>query len=113
MTDLELKLKNAVKEKIEKLIPENIKKDINIFGITGSLNFDTFEEYKLALITAKEILGSDLADSVPKDTINELQMVLNNIKEDIEANLKPENIKTGITILGITGTYEGNDISTE
>lgn len=37
---------------------------------------------------------------------NELQQVLNNIKKDKDTNLKPENLKTGITCLGIEGTMD-------
>ena len=31
---------------------------------------------------------------------------LQDIKNDRETNLKPENLKKGVTCLGITGTYE-------
>lgn len=36
-----------------------------------------------------------------------LKDILIEIKEDKDKNLKPENIKAGITILGVTGTYAG------
>lgn len=43
---------------------------------------------------------------------NELQEVLNKIKEEKDTVLIPENIKAGVTILGVTGTYTGeNDTS--
>ena len=37
-----------------------------------------------------------------------LQENLNTIKLDKDTNLKPENLKAGITCLGVTGTYEGS-----
>lgn len=37
---------------------------------------------------------------------NELQQTLNNILEDKNTNLKPENLKAGITCLGINGTMQ-------
>jgi hypothetical protein len=37
---------------------------------------------------------------------NELQQTLNNILEDKNTNLKPENLKQGITCLGVEGTLE-------
>ena len=37
---------------------------------------------------------------------NELQQVLDNILEDKTTNLKPENLKVGVTCLGIEGTLE-------
>lgn len=38
--------------------------------------------------------------------MEELQTVLNNILADKNANLKPENLKKGVTCLGVTGTLE-------
>lgn len=38
--------------------------------------------------------------------MKELQTVLNNILADKNTNLKPENLKAGVTCLGITGTLE-------
>lgn len=40
--------------------------------------------------------------------MKELQTVLNNILTDKNTNLKPENLKKGVTCLGVTGTYEGS-----
>lgn len=37
---------------------------------------------------------------------NELQSVLDDIKLDKQTNLKPENIKKDITVLGVTGNLE-------
>lgn len=39
---------------------------------------------------------------------NELQQVLDNILDDKTTNLKPENLKAGVTCLGIEGTLELN-----
>ena len=36
-----------------------------------------------------------------------LQDELEDILQDKNTNLKPENIKEGVTILGVTGTYTG------
>lgn len=54
MIELERKLRNIANEKDSKLLPENIKKDVEIFGITGTLEtggglgdvklFETVEE---------------------------------------------------------------------
>ena len=38
---------------------------------------------------------------------NELQQNLDAILLDKNTNLKPENLKSGVTCLGVTGTYEG------
>ena len=43
--------------------------------------------------------------------MKELQTVLNNILTDKNTNLKPENIKKGVTCLGVTGTLEASTSS--
>ena len=43
--------------------------------------------------------------------MKELQTVLNNILADKNTNLKPENLKKGITCLGVTGTLEASTSS--
>lgn len=40
--------------------------------------------------------------------MKELQTVLNNILADKNTNLKPENLKKGVTCLGVTGTLEAS-----
>lgn len=40
--------------------------------------------------------------------MKELQTVLNNILTDKNTNLKPENLKKGVTCLGVTGTLEAS-----
>ena len=37
--------------------------------------------------------------------------VVEAVTNDIDINIKPENIREGVTILGVTGTYTGPDIS--
>lgn len=37
----------------------------------------------------------------------DLQKKLDAILEDVKANLKPENLRAGVTCLGVTGTYTG------
>ena len=43
--------------------------------------------------------------------MKELQTVLNNILADKNTNLKPENLKKGVTCLGVTGTLEASTSS--
>ena len=43
--------------------------------------------------------------------MKELQTVLNNILADKNTNLKPENLKKGVTCLGVTGTLEASTAS--
>lgn len=43
---------------------------------------------------------------------NELQTKLNAILEDKDTNLKPENLKAGVSCLGVNGTLENSGIDT-
>ena len=45
----------------------------------------------------------------PYDGYDEVKV--NAVTKDIDSNIKPENIKKGIDILGVTGTLEGLDES--
>ena len=40
--------------------------------------------------------------------VTELEQNLDDIYANIQADLLPENIKAGVIILGVTGTYEGD-----
>ena len=42
---------------------------------------------------------------------NELQTTLDNILEDKNTNLKPENLKQGVSVMGVTGTLKNLDTS--
>ena len=44
-TELKLKLQNILNEKTTKLIPNNIKKDVTILGVTGALETDHIIEF--------------------------------------------------------------------
>ena len=41
----------------------------------------------------------------------ELETLLNDILEDKNTNLTPENLKKGVTVLGVDGNYIGTDTS--
>lgn len=45
--------------------------------------------------------------------ITELEQNLNKIYNDIKVKLVPENIKKGVTILGVTGTAEPEVVESE
>lgn len=40
---------------------------------------------------------------------NKLKEILEEIRSDKNQNLTPDNLKKGVTVLGISGTYEGNE----
>lgn len=43
------------------------------------------------------------------EEMTELEVILRTIYNEKETKLLPENIKAGVTILGVTGTYTGNN----
>ena len=109
----------------EDLIAENIKKNVDIFGVVGSLEvLDTSDAdataddillNKTAYVNGEKIIGTitsleatEYIPTVINQTINFGQYLSGNqvIKGDI--NLLSENIKNGVTIFGVTGSYEGS-----
>lgn len=45
--------------------------------------------------------------------MTELEINLRNILNEKETKILPENIKAGVTIFGVTGTYTGENASSE
>ena len=70
---------------------ENIKKDVQLFGVTGTL-LDRGTPHNKTFTPKKE-----------EQTIDEGYHQGSKIVGD--ANLKPENIKKGVSIFGVEGTY--------
>lgn len=81
----------------ENLTPENIAKDITIYGVTGTHEGDPELQYKMVTPTGEYFTIE------PDEGYDGLSAV------DIEGdqNLVPENIANGVTIYGVTGTHEG------
>ena len=69
----------------------NIKKDITILGVTGTLEFTT-EDLSVTPSTLIQTF-TPTADGFNRVTVNA-------VTHQVDANIQPENIKQGITILG-------------
>ena len=78
----------------ENIKPENIKKDVSILGVVGSF------EYLLEELTVNPSLQSQEFIS-EKDGYS--KVIVNPVTSDIDGNILAENIKEGITILGVEG----------
>lgn len=72
----------------------NIKKDITILGVTGTLEFTT-EDLSVTPSTLIQTF-TPTADGFNRVTVNA-------VTHQVDANIQPENIKQGITILGVNG----------
>lgn len=146
--DNELKenLNSILVEKQQKILPQNIKKDIEIYGVTGTLEtLNTSDANatagdisvnKTAYVNGQKITGTlplfpnsrtfvatgDVAldagnSKVKLSTTNGTKQIIDsNVLIEISADysaiataigLTADKIKSGETILGITGTYTG------
>lgn len=85
-----------------KITPENIKKDVNILGVTGTYGFKS--EVKRASASAQtnvEVKPSEGIDFLDK-------VIIEKVDKYIDSNIKEGNIKQGVSILGVTGNYAGD-----
>lgn len=80
------------------LIAGNIKKGITLFGITGTYESTTYDEYKGETTITPSTVSKTL------ETTNKL--VKSNIVIEGDSNLISSNIKKDVTIFGVTGTLE-------
>ena len=149
MSELKTNLEQILQEKETKIIPENIKKDISIFDVTGTLEtgIDTSSDNpitagdvasgKEGFVNGEKITGTlplfpntrtftvsnagvtdNIEDStLDLTTINTTKQILDsNVSMNFNADysdvataigLTADKIKVGETILGVTGTYNG------
>lgn len=77
------------------LIAGNIKKDVNIFGVVGTMEGQKEEQVKTVD-----------ADPAGLEVVPDTGKALSKVIINAIANLIASNIKKDITILGVTGTYE-------
>ena len=152
MSDLKTNLQEILQEKQDKIIPENIKKDVQIFDVIGTMNggIDTSDanatasdiaQNKTAYVNGEKVTGIlplfpnsrtfTVDGGITNDAENNRIQIhtINTTKQILDSNLNMEfngeyadvaeaigltadKIKAGETILGITGTYTGeNDVS--
>lgn len=128
------KINNTEKSK---LIPENIRSGVSILGVTGTLQSNTGGiDTTDATAGSSDILygktayvkGSKITGSMPDKTgqnitisqkygVNKIPKGYYNGESTIDIdtqsfnNIVSDNIKKGVTILGITGSYEGSTSS--
>ena len=81
---------------INNIVAENIKKDITILGVTGTFEGGITPSGKINITNTEEINVTNYATA-----------------QVVDSNLSAENIKKDISILGVTGTFEGSSGSGE
>ena len=79
----------------ENLVPENILRDVTIYGVTGTADSltDAYLQEKQVTPTAEEITV----------TADENYAALSKVTVLGDAQLKPENIRAGVEIFGVSG----------
>lgn len=83
----------------DNLAAGNIKKDVTIAGVTG-----TFEGTTPTPTQTKEVKATSFPTVVSPDS----GYALSQATVTAPDNLTAENIKSGVSIAGVTGTYEGS-----
>ena len=95
---------NAVTNTIDSNIKAgNIKKDVAVLGVTGTYEGEPVELQDKTVspsTNTQEIVADKNYDGLGKVTIND-------VTSAIDSNIKAGNIKKDVSILGVTGTYEG------
>lgn len=84
------------------LVANNIRLGTTIFGVEGNLEADKPDQTKTATPTTEEQI-------ITPDTGYELASVtVGAVTSSIDSNIVAGNIKKNVSILGVTGTYEGS-----
>lgn len=105
MDILNTKIKSILTEKTNKVRPENIKSGISILGISGNVVELNGETKTITPTTSQQTI----TPSQGKNGIT--QATIEAVTSSIDANITAGNIKKDVTILNVTGTYEGIDTS--
>lgn len=80
---------------------ENIKSGISILGVAGSVIELNGHELEVTPSTEQKVIE-------PEENYNAITRVtVKAVTSSIDPNITPENIKSGVSILGVTGTYNG------
>lgn len=106
----------TLEQNLEELnvVKQRIKTQFNQLGVSTSgvefrKYYELFSQLDKALpLQSKTIKPSTTSQSVWADDGYKLGVVtIEPVTSDIDANIKPDNIKSGVTILGVKGTHEG------
>ena len=99
---------NAVTSSIDPDIQAgNIKRGIEILGVTG-----TFDGGSLGTKTVNSSTSTQTITPEPSD-YGLSSVTVNAVTSSIDSNIQAGNIKSGVTILGITGNYSGTTINNQ
>ena len=83
------------------IVPGNIKEGVSILGVAGSLKEEKPEEsFNVQPTTAEQTITPTEGSVFSGGTVHA-------VTSAIDSNIQPENIKEGVSILGVAGTLSG------
>lgn len=94
--------------KDKNLKPENIKKDVVILKVKGTLEAGGGEPVLESKTVDSSTVSQNVVASQGYDGLS--SVTVNAVTSSIDANIQAGNIKKDVTILGITGTYESTPV---
>lgn len=87
------------------LTPDKLKKDETILGVTGTLQGPTLQDKTIDPSIVEKVI-------VPDEEYNGLSSVtVSAVNHTIDSNIKEQNIKKGVNILGVEGNYIGEAVN--
>lgn len=92
----------------ENIKPENIKQGVTILDVTGNLNPKKIQG---KVIVTPSTSQQNITPSDGYDGMSEVEVLA--VDSNIDEDIKPENIKSGVNILGVDGTLEYNKLQEE
>ena len=96
LSDLVTNLSSIYDEVHNLIVPGNLKAGVTAFNVTGTVVELAGETKTITPTAATQVI----TPSQGKNGITEVTV-------NGDANLLAENIKSGVTIFGVTGTYDG------
>lgn len=100
---------NGVTSNIDENIKsENIKQGVTILDVTGNLNPKKIQD---KVIVTPSTSQQNITPSDGYDGMSEVEVLA--VDSNIDEDIKPENIKQGVNILGVDGTLEQSKLQDE
>lgn len=99
-------LSQVIIQKDSDLIRSNVKKNVELFGITG--NYDP-----QPILQTKSVTPTTSAQQITPDSGWDAlaEVNISAVTASIDQNIQPQNIKNGVSILNTLGTYTGEEHS--
>jgi len=88
------------------ILPQNIKKNVTILGVTGTMEGGVLTSLIMSPSTGTVTKYPDTTQHI----YGFESVTFNAVTSSIDPNITSENIKAGVTILGVTGNYVGDSV---